>query len=583
MTSSGQRVWIVHALIGLMVIVLLALVARLLYIQEVMRPELNAWTEDRLYSEIPIRGRRGKIYDRKHRLLAGSLDRPTIYADPYLVEDKAETARRLAQVMPLEEAELRKRLWQPTSPRYVILARQVDSDVADAVRDLVREKVITGVDITMEPARDYPQGRLAAHVIGFVDADSRGREGIEWSCGQHLRAEHGKRVVFRGAGNRAMFQEPDSYVAPKDGRHVILTIDAAIQEVTEKAVAERVSYHAAESGVGIVMDCRTGEILAMANVPDFEPARPGAYPPEARRNRTLTDPVEPGSIFKPFIMTEALALRLTTPQETIFCENGLFVIGRRLLHDHHPMGHLTTEMILVRSSNIGMAKLGLRLGNARMFDALTRYGYGGATGIDLPGESAGLLSPLKDWNSYTTTSVPMGHEMAVTPIQLAAAFSAIMNGGKLLQPRVVAAVVDHRGQIIEDRTEVIEKKRALDEDTSRVMRAMLAQVINHPRGTGKACRLDKWQVMGKTGTAQVPRENRRGYEGYLASFIAGAPWDQPRLTVLVMIRKPTKNNYYGSVVALPAVKEILEMALPYLDVPPDETKPDEVGEVVLQH
>ncbi len=576
MPSSHQRVWVAHALIGLIVAMFLGLAGRLIFIQDRMRPELMAWTHQRLYSEIPIPGRRGHIYDRKHRMLAGSHDTPTIFADPYLIEDKQVCAERLAEVMPLERSALDEKLRNPTSPRYVVLMRKASRQVADAVRDLKMD----GIGIRMEPARDYPQGGLGAHVLGFVGADGRGLEGVEWTWGEHLKATNGKRVVFRGAGNRAMFQERDSYQAPKNGNHVILTIDAAIQETVENAVAEQVAKHAAESGVGIVMDCRTGEVLAMASVPTFEPAAPGESTADARRNRVLTDPEEPGSIFKPFVMAIALTDGVTHPDEVIFCENGLFIIGARKLQDHHAMGNLTATEIIARSSNIGMAKLGLRLGNARMHEALSAFGFNAPTGIDLPGESEGLMRPLKKWGRMTTTSVPMGHEIAVTPIQLITAFSAIMNGGILVQPRVVAAVVDHRGQVIENRTEVIERGRAISEETARTVRGMLAEVVNHKRGTGRRCQLDQWQVMGKTGTAEVP--HRGGYSGYLASFIAGAPADEPRLSVLVMIRRPKRNGYYGSQAALPAVKKIFEMALPYLDVPPDEKPPEESAQIVMQ-
>ncbi|MCP4249059.1 MAG: penicillin-binding protein 2, partial [bacterium] len=273
---------------------------------------------------------------------------------------------------------------------------------------------------------------------------------------------------------------------------------------------------------GIVMDPKTGEVLAMANYPTFDPARAGKAPKEYRRNRILTDPVEPGSVFKPFTMATALAEGVTTPDEKIYCEGGECLFGKRRLRDHHAFSTLTTAQGLIRSSNILMAKLGVRLGNKRLYEALRAFGFGRATGIDLPGEGNGPLRPLDKWDTYSTTSIPMGHEVAVTPIQIVTAFSALVNGGRLLQPRVVRAVIDKYERVIEDHTEVIDRGQVVDPQTAATMREILIMVVSDPRGTGRRCNLDKWQVMGKTGTAQVPRigSGKSGYEpgAYLGSF-----------------------------------------------------------------
>jgi cell division protein FtsI (penicillin-binding protein 3) len=452
--------------------------------------------------------------------------------------------------------------------------------VPEASPELVQaiEKLdLRGVGVQLEPVRRYPNGQLAAQLIGWVGREGIGLEGIEMTFERYLRAESGERTVVRDVRRRAMYQEAGSFVAPRDGSHVILTIDAFIQETVEREVARQVEHHKAESGLGIVMNPKTGEVLAMTSIPTFEPARGNKASPENRRNRTVTDPVEPGSIFKPFIMVTALAEGVTHPLEMIDCSR---FPGSRRLHDHHAFGVLPAYKIVTRSSNIGMAIIGTRLGNKRMYEALKAFGFGGPTGIDLPGEGAGLLMPLRMWNRYTTSSVPMGHELAVTPIQIITAFSAIANGGRLLQPRVVRAVVDRKGDLIEDRSEVIDRGQAVDPAAAATMRDILIQVV--VEGTGKRCDLEKWQVMGKTGTAQVPYKNRKGYEpgAYLASFIAAAPASDPELAVLVMIRKPKKNGYYGSQAALPAVKAILEESLTYLGVPSD--KPAEPIELAFE-
>lgn len=566
MNGAGQRIWVGRALIGLVCLVLAAMIGRLAYIHAHMSPQLQAWSEQRQRSTVSIPGRRGMILDRKQRVLAGSYDRPTVFADPRLIEDREKSAEDLAVILHQPADEILKKLEQPTSPAFVVIARDIESSDARDIESLG----IRGIRIRKEPSRAYPMGTLGAHVIGFVGSDGTGLEGIERTHEKYLKAKSGRRVVYRDVRRRASFQEPNSYVPPEDGLNIVLTIDAEIQAKAEQEVLAAVTQFKAESGIGLVMNPKTGEILAMTCCPTFDPADAGRYPADLRRNRALTDPVEPGSCFKPYVMATALADGLTTPDETIFCHNGLFVVGKRLLHDHHPYGNLTTTMGMVKSSNILMAILGLRVGNARMYESLRNFGYGARTGIDLPGESEGLLMPLSRWNSYSTTSVPMGQELAVTPIQMATAFSALINGGLLLKPRVVRAVIDGEGHIVEDHSEVRVRGQAIDPATAATMAGILVQVVNE--GTGRPCRMEKWQAMGKTGTAQVPRKDRRGYEpdAYLGSFIAAAPAADPDLVALVMIRKPDRRiGYYGSTVAAPAVKAILEHGLAYRNVPAD--------------
>ena len=573
----AKRTWVGHALIVLVGAAMLALIGRLAYLEAKVRPALLDWSQRRQSSVVPLPGRRGAILDRRLRVLAGSHDRPTIYADPRVIEDREDAAQQLAMVLGQPAAELKKLLDDPASPGYVILKRSADRTEVEGIK-LLR---IRGIGMTNEPVRSYSMGKLAAHVIGFVGSDGQGLEGVELACEKYLKATPGRWLVYRDVQRRAIFQEPESYVAPQDGMHVVLTIDANIQEVLEREVTQAVEHFQAESGVGLVMSPKTGEILAMTCVPTYDPAEANKYKPEDRRDRILTDPMEPGSAFKPFVMSAALAEGVTRPTETIFCHNGLYVTGARRLSDHEPYGNLTVEQILIHSSNIGMAILGQRLGNMRMHEALRRFGYGARTGIDLPGEGEGILMPLKAWNSFTTTSVPMGQELAITPIQLAAAFSGLINGGHKVRPRVVAAILNRSGEVVEDRQKVEELGPVVRADISATMRDILAKVVTE--GTGRNCKIEQWQVLGKTGTAQVPRKDRRGYEpdAYLGTFIAGVPAHDPEIVCLVQVRKPNKRvAYYGSAVAAPSVRNVLVYVLPYLNIPPDE-KPAEPGSASL--
>jgi cell division protein FtsI/penicillin-binding protein 2 len=558
--------WVIYLICGALVV----LVGRLLYLRAEEAPFWQRYAQIRQTSTIPMPARRGFIFDRRFRVMAGSQDLPTVYADPRPLEDRAAAAHKLAELLKMPAKEVRDLLENPTSAGYVVLKQSVD---AKSVEKLLKEK-IPGIGVQNEPVRTYPMGALGAHVVGFVGKDGKGLEGIEKHLEPYLHATPGKRDVYRDVRRRAVFPVPDSSVAPRDGDSVVLSIDVAIQEIVEKAVSEQVKHFQAENGLGMVMNPKTGEILAMTNYPTYSPTEGSDAQPDRRRNRILTDPVEPGSIFKPFVMVTALAEGLTTPTESIFCENGLYSVGARRLHDHHPYGYLTTAEILAHSSNIGMAKLGERLGNQRMYEALYALGFGSMTGVDLPGEDNGLLMPLKKWDKFTTTSVPMGQEVAVTPIQIATAFSTLINGGRLIQPRVVLAVLDRDGKVVKDNSRVIDKGQKINPTAAETISKLLIGVVNE--GTGKPCNIDKWQVMGKTGTAQIPKIGGGHYEAdsYLGSFVAAAPASNPQIVVLVMIRKPKRSiGYYGAQVALPGAKAILEGVLPYLNIPPDKALP----------
>jgi cell division protein FtsI/penicillin-binding protein 2 len=567
-----QRTRVGQGLVILICAMLVTLIGRLVYLYGVEGPKYQDWSYTRQVSTVPLPARRGFVFDRRFRVLAGSQDLPTVYADPRQIEDHEQAARQLAIPLNASAAEIRKLLDDPTSPGFVI----IQTAVAPAEADEVLSLQIPGIGVKKDPVRTYPMGALASHVVGFVGKEGGGLEGVEMMFEKYLRGEPGKRNVYRDVRRRAVSQEPDSYTPPRDGLSVVLTLDAAIQEIVERAVSEQVKHFNAESGLGLVMNPKTGEILALTNYPTYSPTDGPDAPPQCRRDRILTDPVEPGSVFKPYIMVAALAEGLATPTETIFCENGLYECGKRRLHDHHPYGYLTVAEVLAKSSNIGMAKLGQRLGNHRMYEVLRALGFGAPTGVDLPGEDNGLLMPLKKWNSFSTTSVPMGQEIAVTPIQIATAFSALSNGGRLIRPRAIRAVVDRNGQLVEDRSRVIDRGQVVNPAAAETMRKLLIGVVTD--GTGKPCNIDKWQLMGKTGTAQIPKFGGRHYEpnAYLGSFIAAAPASDPQVVVLVMIRKPKASiGYYGATVALPAVKAIMEGTLTYLNVPPDKTTPQQ--------
>ena len=492
-----------------------------------------------------------------------------MFADPSGIEQVAQTAAAVAAILHLDAGEVEESIRHGRSPQFCWLKRLVPTAEAEAIR---RAK-IPGIGLINEPVRHYPEGTTMGHVLGFGGTDGQGLEGIELARDDHLRGTDGQVWRVRDVRRRSMRVSDDDTrrgTAPIDGGHVVLTLDSVIQGFVEEQLADRVGQFEAESGVGVVMDPRTGDVLAMACYPPFAPAEYARCDPQLWRNAVVTDMVEPGSTFKPFVASGALVGEAVSRTETIFCHNGLHVIGRRRLHDASPHGRMTFAEIVARSSNIGMAIIGQRMGNAAIHEIVRRFGFGEPTGIDFPGESPGSVLPLSKWTSYSTTSVPMGQEIAVTPLQLVTAFCAILNDGVLLRPRVVRALLSAEGEVVEEFVGPGPVRRVLPIETARYLsKEVLAAVVND--GSGRRAALPDYQVVGKTGTAQVPYEDRRGYEpeAYVASFMGAAPADDPRVAVLVMIRKPNPRlGYYGGVVSAPAVREILAETLAYLQVPP---------------
>jgi len=557
---------VVAIVVGLL---LAALAGRLLHINTALSPKLTAMMKSQQQSRSVLKARRGTVFDVRGRVLAGSRELPSVFVDPARIEDVTETAATAAAILHLDPGEVEDRIRHSAAPRFCWLKRRVPLAEADALQ----RTTVPGIGLIDESVRHYPQETSAGQVLGFVGEDGQGLEGIELAHDAHLRGTDGHVWTVRNVRRQSIraSEDQDRRAAdPIDGGHVVLTLDSVIQGFVEQQLADRVQEFQAESAVGVAMDPRTGDVLAMASYPPFAPAEYDRYTPAMRRNRVLTDMVEPGSTFKPFVASGALTQGVVSRTEKIFCHNGLYVIGRRRLHDASPHGDMTFAQIVAKSSNIGMAILGDRMGNEAMHDIVRRFGFGEPTGIDFPGESPGSVLPLSMWTSYSTSSVPMGQEIAVTPLQLIAAFCAILNDGVLLRPRVVRALLSPEGKVLQEFAGPDPVRRVLPTETARYFsQEVLVAVVND--GSGRRAALPAYQVVGKTGTAQLPYEDRRGYEpdAYVASFVGAAPAEDPRVAVLVMIRKPNRSmGYYGGVVSAPVVREILAQTLAYLQVPP---------------
>ncbi len=567
--QSGLSKLVGQAIIGAAMVALLALGGRLVYISAAKGPALLAKARHQQRSIIPLKHRRGLIVDCRGRIIAGTMLQKSVFADPSVLADKQAAAEKTAAILGLDAREVREELLSAGEREFLVIRRGVTEEEAEQIQ----AADVYGLGIFTEPYRAYPMGELAAALVGFVSPDGRGVSGLEIQCEQWLAGENGLKTIIRDARRKAFWLAENGYRPPRDGFHVVVTIDAELQATAERELASCVQHYRAESGTAIVMHPKSGAILALANVPGFDPNRYQDYGPGLYRNRAITDPFEPGSTFKPFISAAALAEGVAKLGELFDCESGSWRDGARLLRDHHPYGALTFEQVIIKSSNIGMAKIGKRLGNERLYKSVKAFGFGEKTGVGLDGEDPGLLRPFHRWNSFTTTSVPMGQEIGVTALQLARGFCAFANGGLVVQPYVIRAVLAADGRVMGDFSDPPPLGQAIPAEIAETMKEkLLCPAVEE--GTGTRAKLANYRVFGKTGTAQIARRGGGGFEpkAYVASFVCGAPASDPQLVVLVSIRRPDASiGYYGGTVATPVAREILAHALAYLNIPPDKT------------
>jgi cell division protein FtsI (penicillin-binding protein 3) len=510
---------------------------------------------------LEIDPKRGAIYDRNMQPMAMSVPVQSAFASPSEVKDKALAARLLSGVLGMPAEELREKL--DSGSTFVWIMRKLPPAKAEAIDSLN----LKGIYLLGENKRYYPKRDLGAHVLGFVDLDEKGLGGIEHEYDNLIRSKGEKIVVMADALQRKF----DGNEAQGDqGVNVVLTLDEKIQYIAERELAAAIEKTHAPAGTVIVQDPNSGAILAMANWPKFNPNAAVDALAETRMNRAISAIYEPGSTFKLVTLAAAFDQNLIRADEEFDCENGAVTVAGHLIHDHKKYGVLTVADILAYSSDVGAIKVALRLGSPKFYDYIRAFGFGSPTGIDLPGESRGLLRRLEHWGSYSIASVSMGQEVGVTPLQMITAVSAVANGGLLYKPHVVQEM--RRGDHVlplEGPSSLTEPKRAIRPETAATLRSLMEGVILH--GTGKVARLDGWTAAGKTGTAQKidPATGRYSRTNVIASFTGFAPINNPAVTILVSIDSPAGYPHDGATVAAPVFKRIAEQLLPYLDVPRD--------------
>ena len=509
-----------------------ALMFQLVRIQIVEHKKYSTLALSQQTKRLELPTSRGLVFDRNGVELAKSMQVNSVFADPLLIKDKKSVAQIISKNLSLNTEGVVNLLNK--KKRFVWIKRRVTDEEAEIIKGLG----LQGIGLRDEYKRVYPNGELCSHVIGFTDIDENGLEGIERTFNQVLSGNKGYKVVERDGRQRQISTLSGETVSARNGYNVFLTIDSEIQAIVEDELESAYLKWAPDSATAIVMDPFSGEILAMANYPSFDPNFVQKSKIHERRNRAITDYFEPGSVIKPIIVCGALESGLVSEDESFFCHNGTYKVRGRVISDVHHYGYLTVSEILINSSNIGMAQLGQLMERDRLYSHLRSFAFGEKTGIRLPGEARGILRPLNQWTADSAISVAFGYEIAVTPLQLITAYCSIANGGTLLQPKIVYAISDYTGKRVKKNDEVpMRASRVVSTRVARgIMNPILADVVRI--GTGRNAKLLEYDIAGKTGTTKKLHKvgNKWVYSNskHIGTFIGYAPVDDPRVCVLVM-------------------------------------------------
>jgi cell division protein FtsI (penicillin-binding protein 3) len=556
-----EKKWLrvrIATLLSLFLVLFIALITRAYQIQVLNGQSLKARADRQHTATLRVESERGIIFDRNGEKLAVSVLSDSVCADPSKIEDTKGTAAKLATILNVDGKTLLKNM--SGAKNFCWLARRITPDQTE----LVEKLDLDGIFIIKEPKRFYPNGELAGHLIGFVGMDANGLEGLEFRFDENLKGQPEQLKWTRDAKGKRLYPRIDSAVAKQKGSvNLILTIDSRIQYLVESQLKAAVQSKGAKGGMAVVMDPKTGEILALANEKSFDPNNISKIGAAGGKNRVITDCFDPGSTFKPFLAAAALEEGVYKETDQIFCENGNYAVADRVFREaqRKKHGYLSFADVIKYSSNIGSVKISERLGKEKFYNYITRFGFGQKSGIDLPGETAGLLRPVRNWTRVDTSTVAFGQGVSVTAIQLISALSAIANQGVLMKPYIVRGLVDKQGQVIKkyDPTPV---RQVISPQTARRMVTLMTRVVSDPDGTGKNARIQNVNVAGKTGTSQKFDFARRAYssERVRTSFMGFFPAENPQVAILVVLDEPQRDKW-GGVASAPVFKNIADQIL----------------------
>ncbi len=547
---------------------------RLISLQIDRRPEFAALANQTQILKQTISAKRGAIRDVHSEVLASEMSMRRVIVDASHIKPDTlpQVCSLLADTLSLD----RKVLEQKLTPdrRYLVVQRQVPEQTAEALREALEKQKLRGVYFEPDSTRIYPNGSLLCHVVGFVDYEGHGIQGIERSMNQYLEGHSGYRYITRDRTGSELVQHRGVEQAATDGNNVNLTVDLGLQCIVERELDAAVKKYAPETATAIFMRPKTGEIVAMASRPYFDINARAIAAPEQMKNRAIIDMIEPGSTFKIVTLSGVLNEKLVNPDTTVFCENGRWEYAGKLLHDAHAIGTCSVHDVLVHSSNIGAAKLAMQLGENRLYHYIKLFGFGERTGIDLPGEISGVVHPTNEWSKISITRIPMGQGVGVTPIQVVSAMGAVANRGKLMLPQIIHSITDEHDVPIAEFPPVA-VRQVINQETVKPLVSALEDVVS-PRGTAKGAAVPGYRVAGKTGTAQKVSPQGGYMAGkYVVSFVGFLPAQDPELVGMVMLDNATtrQGENYGGLVAAPVFASIAEKAMHYLGIDPTEAVP----------
>lgn len=547
--GSNLRIYLVYFVFSLL---FFSLSLRITYLQTVKRKDFLALAKSQHSKVITVKGERGRIFDRNNRVLATNIVVYSVYMDPKFVRNKKDTAEKLAKELGLRAKDILDKL--SASKRFVWIKRKISPKEKERLAQLN----LKGVYFLREYKRFYPQGALASHILGGVDIDNRGIEGVELFYDKFLRGKEGLVSVLKDSASRSLYTYPQVLYANR-GLDLNLTIDIQLQYWVESCLKETIDKYSAHAGSVIVINPFTGEVLALANFPTYDPNHIGEASAREIRNRAIGDIFEPGSVFKIVTLVGSLDRKIFSLGDTIYCENGRFKIPGSILHDWKPYGELTYKEVFKKSSNIGVAKIASRLGATVLYSYIRRMGFGQKTGIDLPGEAKGILKDPRAWSNTSSYIIPIGQEIGVTVLQLAQAMCVVVNGGYLVKPHVCKEFRGSYGLRKEFR---LNKRRVVPSGVSSMAKRILIEVVND--GTGKLAKIEGIVVGGKTGTAQKYDVEKGRYSpyAYRASFAGFIENDGKSFVICVSIDEPYR-SHFGGVVAAPLFRKIAEKIVEY--------------------
>ena len=562
--SHDKRLMWVKVRMAIVMAVVLAMfaavVGRVYYLQTVELEHLTEKAHDQLNRSITLKAKRGSIVDRRGVELAVSVEAPSIAIRPRVVKDHDATATALAQILGLDYEEVREKFNKKA--RFVWVTRQTNPSHGEQIAALD----IKGVEVHTESKRFYPLKETAGQLLGFTNIDGVGLEGLERAFESEIAGGEYRIDGVRDARGRTLLTDDTPDFRRFEGDTVVLTIDERIQRVAEQALARQVAEFEAKAGYVVAMDPKTGEVLALANTPSFDPNHFKAATPDDWRLRVVTDTFEPGSVFKPFVLAGALQEGTTTVDTMYDCENGGIQIGKYRIRDSHPMGMSSAATIIKESSNVGAYKIAQTMGRERLYQYLRAFGFGRPTGIGLRGEQPGVVWPPDRWAEVSFANIAFGQGVTSTPVQLVAAMAVIANGGMLLKPYTVKQIINRDGEVVRENTPTL-VRRVLSEDAAE-QTAWAMSLVTRKGGTGTKAAMEHYTVAGKTGTAQKVNPETRRYDNlWVGSFIGFVPAEDPEIVIAVMIDEP-KGRGFGGVVAAPAFHEIAAEALKVRGVVP---------------